>query len=63
MFAKTGVTSVHDAQGTPDDLRAYQDAWEAGEWNLRVYCLINYAHIDKMIAAGVRTGLGDDGSA
>src|SRR5262249_49048087 len=54
MFAKAGVTSVHDAQGTPEDLQAYQDSWAAGELRSRVYCLINYAHIDKMIAAGVR---------
>src|SRR2546429_753308 len=26
MLAKTGITSAHEAQGTPDDLRAYQDA-------------------------------------
>jgi predicted amidohydrolase YtcJ len=60
MFARTGVTSVHDAQGTPDDLRAYQDALEAGELTVRVYCLINFRHIDRMIAAGVRTGLGNE---
>jgi predicted amidohydrolase YtcJ len=60
MFARTGVTSVHDAQGTPDDLRAYQDSIEAGELSIRVYCLINFKHIDEMIAAGVRTGLGND---
>ena len=60
MFARAGVTSVHDAQGIPEDLRAYQDAQEAGELTIRVYCLLNFAHIDKMIAAGVRTGLGDE---
>ena len=30
MFAKAGVTSSTDAYGSPDDLRAYQDAREAG---------------------------------
>jgi len=59
-FAKAGVTSSTDAFGTPDDLRAYQDAREAGDLSARIYCMIGYPHIDKMIASGVRTGFGDD---
>jgi predicted amidohydrolase YtcJ len=60
MMNRAGVTSVHDTGGGPEDLRAYQDAREAGELGLRVYCLIGYAALDRMIAAGVRTGLGDE---
>lgn len=60
MMSRTGVTSVHDAQGTTDDLRAYQDAYAAGELSLRVYCLVNYTHMDRLLAAGVRTGLGNE---
>jgi predicted amidohydrolase YtcJ len=60
LFAKAGVTSTHDAGGAPDDLRAYQDAHEAGELHCRVYALIRYPFIDQMIAAGVRTGFGDE---
>jgi hypothetical protein len=60
MMTRAGVTSVHDAYGTPDDLRAYQDSRERGELSLRVYCLIGSAHLDHMLAAGVRTGLGDE---
>jgi predicted amidohydrolase YtcJ len=60
MLAKTGITSATEAQGTPTDLLAYQDAHEAGELLCRAYCFINYHYIDSMIAAGVRTGLGDD---
>ena len=30
MLARTGITSVRDTGGTPDDLRAYQDARESG---------------------------------
>jgi predicted amidohydrolase YtcJ len=60
MMSRTGVTSVHDAFGSPDDLRAYQDARDAGELFLRVYCLIGYQFIDRMIDAGVCTGLGDE---
>ncbi len=60
MMTRTGLTSVHDVYGSPEDLRAYQDAREAGELLFRVYCFIGYSHIDRMIAAGVRTGLGDE---
>jgi predicted amidohydrolase YtcJ len=60
MLAKTGITSAHEAQGTPADLLAYQDAREAGELSYRAYCFINYRFIDSMIAAGVRSGLGDE---
>ena len=60
MMTRTGVTSVHDAYGTPEDLQAYQDAQEAGELGLRVYCLIGSAQIDRMMAAGIRTGFGNE---
>ncbi len=60
MMVRTGITSAHDADGTPDDLLAYQDARESGELSLRVYCFIGAAFLDRMIAAGLRTGLGDD---
>src|SRR5262249_41245884 len=60
MMARAGITSVHDAYGTPEDLRAYQDASQAGSLLVRVYCLIGWSAIDRMIAAGVRTGLGDE---
>ncbi|MEE9219592.1 MAG: amidohydrolase [Acidobacteriota bacterium] len=59
MMAKAGLTSAHDAYGSPDDLRAYQDAHRAGELGTRIYCLIGYTHLERMIEAGVRTGLGD----
>ncbi|MDQ3753325.1 MAG: amidohydrolase [Acidobacteriota bacterium] len=60
MMTRTGVTSVHDAYGSPNDLRAYQDARDAGELNMRVYCLVGYYHIERLIAAGIRTGFGDE---
>jgi predicted amidohydrolase YtcJ len=59
-LAQAGITSAHDAYGTTADLRAYQDAHAAGELLTRIYCLIGSFDIDKMIAAGVRTGLGDE---
>jgi predicted amidohydrolase YtcJ len=60
MMTKTGVTSVHDAYGSPEFLTAYQDAHEYGDLSMRIYCLIGYMHIDKMIGAGVRTGMGNE---
>lgn len=59
-LAAAGITSAHDAYGTTADLRAYQDAHESGDLLTRIYCLIGYFDIDKMIAAGVRTGLGNE---
>jgi len=60
MMVRTGVTSVHDAMGTPEDLWAYQDAREAGELSFRVYCFMYHEFLAQMNAAGVRTGLGDE---
>lgn len=60
LMVRSGVTSVHDAGASPDDLRAYQDAHAAGELSTRIYCLILVAHLEKMIAAGVQTGLGHE---
>ena len=60
MMTRAGLTSVHDAGGSPEDLQAYQDARESGDLRLRVYCSIRWQHVGKMIAAGVRTGLGDE---
>jgi predicted amidohydrolase YtcJ len=60
MMVRTGVTSVHDAEATPEDLLAYQDARQAGDLLFRVYCFLQYQFLDRMTAAGVRTGLGDE---
>lgn len=60
MMTKSGITSAHDAYGSPDDLRSYQDARDAGELKMRIYCLIGWMYIDKMLDAGIRTGIGDE---
>jgi predicted amidohydrolase YtcJ len=60
MLARTGITSAHEAQGTPLELLAFQDARASGDLLFRAYCFINYRFIDSMISAGVRTGLGDE---
>jgi predicted amidohydrolase YtcJ len=60
MIVKSGITSVNDPQGSPEDLMAYQDAYEAGELSVRVYAFQSQNYIARMLAAGVRTGLGND---
>jgi len=60
MMSRTGVTSVTDASGSPDDLFAYQQARDAGELSVRTYCHIFHAFVGKMLEAGVKTGLGDE---
>jgi predicted amidohydrolase YtcJ len=60
MMSRAGITSAHDAWGTHDYLRGYQDAHIAGDLSVRIYCLIHYSEIDRMLAAGIRTGFGDE---
>ena len=59
MMSRAGITSVQDMWAMPDDLRSYQDAHLTGEWPVRLSCLIHFAHMDKIIAAGLRGGFGD----
>jgi predicted amidohydrolase YtcJ len=60
MLARSGITSVTDAEGTLEDFRAYQDALHAGELGTRVYCGIYGSQADPLIAASIRTGFGDE---
>lgn len=60
LMARAGITSVTDAYGAPDDLRAYQEAHDAGELRTRTYCMIGHHVIDALLEAGVRTGFGDE---
>src|SRR5438874_3701025 len=60
MMSRAGITSAHDAWGVHDYLRGYQDAHDSGDLSVRIYCLIHYSEIDRMLAAGVRTGFGDE---
>jgi hypothetical protein len=60
MIAKSGITSVQDPAGSPDDLTAYQDAVAAGDLNVRVYGFISQAFIRRMLPSGARSGLGNE---
>ena len=59
-FASRGITSACEADGNPAILQGYQDARDAGELMGRFYTHIDYGQLDKMIAAGVHTGFGDE---
>ena len=57
MFARYGLTTVHHEGG---DLAALQDVRESGELKHRVSYEAYGAVLESMIAAGIRTGFGDD---
>ncbi len=60
MMASKGITSTGDASASPEDLRAYQDAYAAGELSLRIYSIMLVDFLDRMLASGVHTGFGDE---
>jgi len=60
QFASRGITSACEADGNPAILQGYQDARDAGELMGRFYTHIDYGELDKMMAAGVHTGFGDE---
>jgi predicted amidohydrolase YtcJ len=60
MFSAKGVTSSVDAAGSPEGLQGYFDAHEAGDLRMRIYCNIFVEFMDRMLAAGLHTGFGDD---
>jgi len=60
MIVKSGITSVNDPQGSADDLMAYQDAYDSGDLSIRVYQFLSANYVPRMLAAGVKTGLGNE---
>jgi predicted amidohydrolase YtcJ len=60
QFSSRGITSACEAAGSPATLQAYQDARDAGELLGRFYTHLEYSHLDKMVAAGLHTGFGDE---
>jgi len=60
QFASRGITSACEADGSPAILQGYQDARDAGELAGRFYVHIGYDALDRMMAAGVHTGFGDE---
>lgn len=60
LMTAAGLTSVHDAMTDKDSFVAYQDALAAGELGLRVYVMAVSSLFRALLAAGVRTGFGDE---
>ena len=58
MYAAAGLTSVHDAMVTPDEVSAYQDAWERDELLLRVYMLVHENYFEAFQEGGHKDGAG-----
>ena len=60
MMARTGITSACEAEGTPEACAPIRMRARPANFSVRVFCLIDYPHLDQMIAAGVHTGFGDE---
>jgi hypothetical protein len=59
-FAKSGLTGIHDAEASAEELRAYADARLQEKLALRVTCMVRQEEIGPLLPYGIRTGLGDD---
>jgi predicted amidohydrolase YtcJ len=59
MLTRAGLTSVHDARVTGEEMTTYQEGRDSGELTLRVYALMHYPHFPSLRDAGIKTGLGD----
>jgi hypothetical protein len=55
-----GVTSACEADGTPETLQGFLDARDAGELLGRFYHHCDETGIERMMAAGLHTGFGDE---
>jgi hypothetical protein len=60
MFASKGVTSAVDAAGSPEGLMGYVDAHDSGTLKSRISCNIFVDFVPKMMAAGIKTGFGNE---
>ena len=59
-FARTGLTTVHDAGAGPESVRAYEDVYRDGNLRHRAYLMIRGAAYPKLRDAGVYTGFGNE---
>ncbi len=60
MLTASGLTSVHDAMVSNDQLNTYAEGRDSGDLSLRVYMLAARPHFPALRDAGMRTGFGDD---
>ncbi|WHZ00003.1 amidohydrolase [Peribacillus simplex] len=65
-FIASGITSIHDAGvSSPENFRVMQEAVRNGRVQVRTYAIVSTINkseefVDKMIKAGISTGLGDE---
>ncbi len=60
MLNRSGITSVHDAKVSSEELYTYQEGKDAGELTLRVYALMHLDHFPALRDAGLKTCFGDN---
>ena len=60
MLTSAGLTSVHDARVSADELRTYQEGRDNGDLSLRVYTLMGHEFFPHLRDGGVKSGMGDD---
>jgi predicted amidohydrolase YtcJ len=60
LFTSKGVTSACDADASPEAVQGYQDARDAGELGMRMYCHVAARSLDHFMDAGIHTGFGDE---
>ena len=60
MLTASGLTSVHDAMVSNDELYTYAEGRDSGDLSLRVYMLAARPHFPALRDAGLRSGFGDD---
>ncbi len=58
--AQNGVTSVQDMSASPDVLSVYQQLLERGELTVRIYGHQPIDSYSRLVAVGIRAGLGND---
>jgi predicted amidohydrolase YtcJ len=60
LLSATGLTTVHDASASREQIIAYQDAYHAGELRHRSYIMVWNGLLQNYKAAGIYTGLGNE---
>jgi hypothetical protein len=60
---EVGLTTIHDIWVSPEDMRGYQAAHEAGDLKVRIQMVPGVRNVEdaeKLAAQGLHTGFGDD---
>ena len=60
MLSEAGLTSVHDARVSSDELLSYQEGLTNGNLGPRVYMLMAHDHFASLRDSGIKTGFGNN---